>query len=434
MDLAFSPDLPAWLCYAVVILVGLVVAWRRVSARLRDISAQDSPAIWYFPRTWFLFALYALIPVLLFWLLDRTESIHDTSLFAALLVAITYERIMSGQQKTIAVSEGISSLWNPLNTYVASTAAQIKKEMLRSARRWDRFVLDSALTPDQSNPPQFPRLDKMKKVAEQLTADLSGLQAQIQKSEQTTAAPDYVRERQARIYYAEINGSLMYSDGNAWQRLLLDEDIIDSRTYYVHSPRCRSRQIAWLAVALLVLGAVFAARALDRPTIWSEYYLWRLAKNHVTSADLHRTSMALGESLKLDALSPRTFAALADRLRDPGVQVDRAETIVGLLLENRCEAQRLKFPLPEHLYAALRVRNVDVRDRVNQALLFLSPPTGVDEDLRNWNPAAGESLIDLERRISHWGKFWSGLQQHDLCSTGLNAPPVSPAVTAAAEG
>src|SRR5262252_1159508 len=96
MELGFSPDISAFWCYLIVGGLGAWVAGRQIQLRLGGIRG-----IWFQPRTWILFIAYLAVPVGLFWLLDRTGATTDTSLFAAVLVGIGYERIISGQSGTL---------------------------------------------------------------------------------------------------------------------------------------------------------------------------------------------------------------------------------------------------------------------------------------------------------------------------------------------
>jgi len=51
---------------------------------------------------------YTLIPLALFWLLDRTNAIHDTSLFAAILIGVGYQQILSGSFATLKAPGDVS--------------------------------------------------------------------------------------------------------------------------------------------------------------------------------------------------------------------------------------------------------------------------------------------------------------------------------------
>lgn len=97
MDLTVSPDFDARICYGVAILIGILVGLVRVNSLLHN-----TRAAWLIPETWLLLFAYSLVPPLLFWMLDRTGAINDTSLFAAFLVAIAYQQIITGGYEGIS--------------------------------------------------------------------------------------------------------------------------------------------------------------------------------------------------------------------------------------------------------------------------------------------------------------------------------------------
>jgi hypothetical protein len=71
-----SPDVPAYVSYLIVIVFGAFVARARVSSLLQ--AYEDR---WAFVGTWLVFFAYVVIPIALFWFLDYTDAIHDTSIF-----------------------------------------------------------------------------------------------------------------------------------------------------------------------------------------------------------------------------------------------------------------------------------------------------------------------------------------------------------------
>jgi hypothetical protein len=95
VDLTVSPDLAAYICYGIVFLLGVIVAVVQVGKRLGGMEG-----VWFVARTWLLFVAYVAVPVVLFWLLDRTGAYafvwHRPLFDAALLVAILGGLIFSG--------------------------------------------------------------------------------------------------------------------------------------------------------------------------------------------------------------------------------------------------------------------------------------------------------------------------------------------------
>ncbi|HXM73671.1 MAG TPA: hypothetical protein VN904_00225, partial [Chthoniobacterales bacterium] len=93
MDLSVSPDLDARWCYAVVLVCGLISAQLQLNKRFLELKISR---VWIVPNTWFVFLIYLFIPLALFWVMDRTGALNDTSLFAALLVGLAYPAILAG--------------------------------------------------------------------------------------------------------------------------------------------------------------------------------------------------------------------------------------------------------------------------------------------------------------------------------------------------
>ncbi|HVA48438.1 MAG TPA: hypothetical protein VNH11_18890 [Pirellulales bacterium] len=128
MDLSTSPDLDVRFCYAIVVLLGVIVAVRQFGTRFPDFVG------WRFPETWVVFLCYVGVPVLLFWYFDRIKAISDTSLFAAVLIGLGYERILSGKLDPLPVIPDASKLWQPFIAWsnrVADLAVAYREKLRR---------------------------------------------------------------------------------------------------------------------------------------------------------------------------------------------------------------------------------------------------------------------------------------------------------------
>ena len=136
MDMSVSPDLGAYCCYSLVLLIGLLVAWSQVSKRLGRLPGQ-----WIMVNTWLLFFAYTFVPVLLFWFLDRTNAVHDTSLFAALLVGFGYQAILSGSLGSIRVWGDASKFWQPFGAWADSISDRIRKRIQVNGSQFDERLL-----------------------------------------------------------------------------------------------------------------------------------------------------------------------------------------------------------------------------------------------------------------------------------------------------
>jgi hypothetical protein len=426
LELAVSPDVPACACYLVIFIISVGVAIRKVGARLRSLTGDDggglgeTPAIWHFSGTWVLLASYAAIPLALFWLLDRTQAIHDTSLLSALIIAFTYERIMAGRHSSLKVGEEVSGFWRPFQSFASHTTRRVTHQLQQAANRFDRKVL-------QTVSEQQERMAKLERLAQQLTKNRTQLEDQLQK---VGAAPDqldhsYIQERRAQILYAEIHGSEVYAGGDRWQWHLVDSGVISRITYLLYSPKIRSRVVATLAALAASIGVVTAWLHFDQPNVWNQYYLWRLTKPFTTPGDLYRSQLHLTSNLTDVSTGPSTFAMLTQALKDPSLPVDRADLILSVLTAAWCESVRLNVPLGAQLSDALHASSIDVRARIHQVLMFLARTDHLNQDLKDWRPTAGDSVVSLEKHVQQWQEFWVGSDSPVSCGPGRRGASAS---------
>src|SRR5712692_6753660 len=147
-----SPDIPAFVCYAIVLLVGMTVARATVNNLLNDY-----PDRWSFAGTWFLFLAHLVLPVVLFWFLDYTGAIQDTSLFAALLVAAGYQQIFAGAVQGIVMPGQTPALWRPFEAWVKKVSERIAT---RNKQYRDQFneIVKTHLAADSARLGKFEEL------------------------------------------------------------------------------------------------------------------------------------------------------------------------------------------------------------------------------------------------------------------------------------
>jgi len=141
MDLALSPDIEAYWCYLILSGISAAVAATQVRRLLKGLAN-----IWASAGAWLLFAAYTAVPVGLFWLLDRADALHDTSLFAAILIALTYRQILSGSDQGIVVPGGFAKAWQPFLTWSDNLAAGINSRIARNTSRYDGGVIHQLAT------------------------------------------------------------------------------------------------------------------------------------------------------------------------------------------------------------------------------------------------------------------------------------------------
>jgi hypothetical protein len=400
MDLSVSPDIEAFWSYLIVLLLGLFVAYRQVTSRLEGFKD-----IWLVGDTWILFFAYVAIPLGLFWLLDRTDAVKDSSLFAALLVGIGYERILAGTNGTLAAPQGLGSYWSPFVAYANRVAEKIRDAARRADRRLQKRLLANIL----ADPARYEALEEL---AKSLTPNVAALDQELAAVDADAhLGPGAKRERKAGILYEEVRAA----DDFLYE--LRAKSLVTRGWYAWHAHQLGSKLSA-LLVGLVLAGAVLYVRhQASVPQLDVDYALWRMEKPNASSSDLFRAERRLMQRLHdIDAaIAAYAFRGLGERLRAPEPVLARIDSLLHVALNSRCAARRSGVELPALLVEALTAGNADVRARVQRALVYLSegqraePPA----DLRDWSPSEGDSVTDLQRRIAQWHDYWRAVSPAD---------------------
>jgi hypothetical protein len=405
-----SPDKPAYVCYAIVIIVGLWVAYAKVS-KLMVVS----PDRWSFLLTWMVFLSYAAVPVALFWLLDFTSALHDTSLFAALLVAIGYRQILAGDVKGASIPSQFSALWNPFETWANQVRDRIvAKNIVRSNR--SNESLQSVLAQDPKHVEELAALAYRKtEDPEQLDSLDKDLAAITASAKPTEISPEAFEANKTRRKVARCLRSIRVSNPNDYGNDLYQAKLIGFVQYWGLLGNAASYLfllygILFILFLLAAVGFLFA-----KPDNLLAYHSWRFQKVNATERDHFRTNEFLSARIHNAAFEKQKpfeiIEPLLRLLRYRDVDRKVAENILALVLEFRQPG------LTEHvvprLIDSLRTENPDVRLRIHQALQALPELTyetsKPDEDLAKWVPSKNESAVDVERRIKQYRKWWDSI-------------------------
>ncbi|HEY9155949.1 MAG TPA: hypothetical protein VIM69_12505, partial [Opitutaceae bacterium] len=143
--LEISPDLDARLCYGIVLLCALISARIQVYGRLSGLKERAIYA-WSLPSTWGVFLTYVAIPLGLFWFLDRTGAVRDTSFFAALLVGLAYPSVISGGTGVKQV-QGVAGVLGWLDKATDALITKIVEYVSIDAHRFQKKVIDGMVDP-----------------------------------------------------------------------------------------------------------------------------------------------------------------------------------------------------------------------------------------------------------------------------------------------
>ena len=143
------------------------------------------------------------------------------------------------------------------------------------------------------------------------------------------------------------------------------------------------------------------ARALNTPSNWASYFVWRLHKDNGTDIDRYRAKSKLGGYLASDAtVCPK----LAVQLKVPNPSVKTADDILALLVANWDRTASQDDCLRNDLADTLRMENSDMRARIQRDLLYLASERHltVPADLQGWQSDPKNSATDLDTVIDKW--------------------------------
>ena len=421
-----SPEVPAWINYLFVTAIGAIVAVSTVN-RLLD----HQPERWAFAGTWSLVAAHMAIPPLLFWFLDFTEAIHDTSLFVAIIVGFGYRQVFAGGIEGITLKGQTSAVWKPFESWVESVIKRISAKVKQYRDRFDMtskrdIARDSAL------------LDKLQGVALAYANDPAALQTELDKLAGMPASGH--RDQKTIDLLWE---RLRQSQPTVYGRLLGHAGVVPRWKVWWWFDKGRSRTVTFsILLAVFVVGAWWAypVGVRNRAKLELRYYHWRMLKSHATDRDRHwavshltahvaqqqlqvasneqREQQAAGQALR-DAFDP-----LFDELTFAGIPEPTAERVLSLFLQTGWAVRddRTVRRLIDTLWTPSSV----ARARINRTLVRMQeadykahalPPELVAP------PQSGEAPEEIDRRVRRWREWW----------TTLNAaqPPAPPVDTPA---
>lgn len=385
MDMTVSPDVEAFYCYAIVFLLGLVAAKAQVSQRLGNLPGQ-----WIMINTWLLFFAYTLLPVALLWFLDRTNAVHDTSAFAAILVGVGYQQILSGGLGTVRAPGEVSKLWQPFAAWADRISDRIRDRIAVNDSRFDERLL-SAIRNDSA------KFEALKNVALVHATDPRDLDQKLRDidAQANVLNADGVLAKKAALLYLDLKKSSSKTFGY----LLYKNRVIPPKWYLWYAQEWRSKTTAIVVATLLLILAVWGFWEARKPEHMASYYVWRLRKDTATDYDHFRA----GQKLAAAYVSTDTYQQLALVLRVPNLPVKTADRILGLMLETRGMPAAKDANLQGLLIDALRTENSDIRLRIYIVLMYLAEEAGIDtKNMQEWQPDPKDTPTRIDQMIKEW--------------------------------
>jgi hypothetical protein len=393
LDLSLSPDFEAYWCYCILAALALIVAAIQVRALLKGFTNAWSTA-----RAWLLLGAYTAVPIALFWLLDRADALHDTSLFAAILVAVTYRQILSGGTQGMTVPGGFAKAWKPFVTWSDNIAAGIRDRIARNASQYDAKVIDHLAT----EPTVF---EEVRRTVLNHSADPAQVQSALDGLDQQMPPLDDagVLHKKATYLYFAVK-ALPEIDAD---KLLRDKNIITKSDYYLYAREWRSYIFVGVFAVILLVLVGLAAMQLKDPKYAARYYLWRFEKQNVTNVDRFRAALHLEQGMR--GGNPDFVRIvrqeLAMRLRFDALPLDAADRMLELLFQKTAGAP--DAALIEILADSLRTNNPDLRVRTQKVLVYFAQEyhLTIPDALRTWKPSKEDAATCVDTVANAWSQL-----------------------------
>jgi hypothetical protein len=393
-----SPDVPSAYCYLVVLLVGVVIA-RSAANKLLD----SSYGRWSFRQTWILFYTQSLIPVVLFWFLDYTNVVHDTSLFSALAVAVGYQQIFAGGIKDITLPGETSRFWQPFEAWRNNVINTIA---IRARKRLDTF--DQRVAAFCAGNPA--RVAALSKAAVQYASDPVNLATKI-------AAADISTPEKTLSLVKLMIRELRSVDLAGYGGILNRANLVPRPWYLIcMTPGRKAAGGAFIGTLVMIFITFFllGAAPLDSESPFLKpYQRWRLTKENASARDRFRTNEyfvgVLSGDVSGDADPTELIGGSITELRYSGVSPDVVKEFINLAAHSKPK-WILSYWLPRFA-EGLQNPNLDTRARLHTAMLALVPyaPNKVEVTplLRDWKTSSDAQPGDLDLLSRAWEQWLS---------------------------
>jgi len=388
-----------------VLVLGIWAAAIHIN-RLLD----SSPDRWSFIRTWFLLLAHVGVPLVLFWFLDYTDALHDTSLFAAITVAVAYRQIFAGGVQGIMMPGQTPALWKPFEAWVSNVSNHIEAKSILWRIRFNERLRDH-LGADPN------RLSALRELAYKNAQDQMEFLAQLnclQQKPKPALITQAVWERsQASNETQFLLKELRKAYPEDYGYFLMKHGIINRLQYRFWLGNTRAKCAAWggafvLFLVVISLGVTFN----DCQLVHLHYYQWRFTKPNTTEADRFRTYEYLRNQLCQMTNNPSAAQSLLGPLLTPlqykELSADSAKEIIQIVMT--FHSPPLDGVIIPQLMDAVRTENPTVRMAVHQTLKDLQaadyPNYLISSNLITWKPADNAPPAEIDNRAHAWQEWW----------------------------
>lgn len=386
---SFSPDVPAGINYALV----LVLSWWTWSIGYED----DGGAIKKFPTRWFCLSWYwfvilkILAPLMLFWVLDRTGAINDTSLFSAFAVVFAASVLIKPSD------DNLHFLTKTFQKLIDKLTQKVSHHAIGHQRKMHALAVAKTATDKPHRELLYRELLSRGTPAATLDSEILRIEG-IWKGDRTEA------DKRIAIY---LHDSLRQINP-AFDQFLWEAGISTRRDYVF------SLVNPGVVAVLLVLGfAGMKVYSQLNPTIPAtdvvrKYYTWRFIKPNNSSRDVHRARVYFRNALMAEERNDveNAIAIMADELAYEASTWRVTSDIFDLLLTVRPRPLGRK-PALEALLRGMRNSNRRIAAESQVRLRYIASIDPAVILPKNLEISERTSPVDIDATVSEWERWLS---------------------------
>jgi hypothetical protein len=391
-------DVSAWICYLTIALVGAIVSFQHISSKSGGVR------LWLHPSLWAVFCIYVAVPLTLFWILDATGELKDTSLILAIVNGLLFKSILAGTNDQFTAPSALSGIWISLEGVINSIVAKGADKEHRY-KAWKRRALQRAIidTKDKS------KIRNLYRLATRLGVQLSqNVQADFDRSDKEIGVSRReLVDLSDEVYFRTVK---KHKSEFLVAQVFYEEKLL---TWRQKNITCKF-DWPWVIKYLFVVGAITAAGMISidfvkKTTFYPElnYYVWRVGKTNSSDKDLHRSMRSVVSIFDEESYQDKYKQYLLDQLLNKLYRVDisavRAKKISQVIRESRGNIPNLAL-LKNNLSSILRSDRIEIRVIVQEILTFLNGEYnwGADDKLLSADLSKQLKDKEIEDLITGW--------------------------------
>lgn len=386
-------DVSAWICYLVIAVIGSIVSFYHVNSKL-----YGAKILWFRVELWIVYMLYIMFPIALFWLLDASGEVKDTSLLWAILIALIYRKILSGENDQVKAPNVLSGYWVSLENLIEKLIENWG-DSVHKFNQWQHRAIQRRLSEVDKS-----KLIKLIEFSKRLDLTIS---ENIAKAAHTNEQVD--RQDMAGLS-EQVYMAAMKEYRNDIPNIFVEEKILSVWEVFLYCKFQIRQIITTLAfTTILAAGAFLFLQVISSESFNPEldYYVWRIGKSNTSEKDVHRNSRIIVHLMKNQEFSDHKrhylISQLLTKLYSVDITAERAEEITKIFVELKDHLHNKESFLSD-LASILRSDRFEIRVIVQSNLLFFAQSYNktVSEELINADVSKDLKISETEHIIALW--------------------------------